>query len=210
MLPTGRIANGAPVMLTLPAKVRRKKQPYLYIRSRLSRRNLAKQAILFYGELRDFVAARGITGVGPGFMRYMAVDHDGGLDMEFGYFTDRLHSGGGPVRSSMLPSGTFMSMQWNGPFEKLRDVNAMLKGWADHNGVEWDMVETPDGVGYGCRIEIYHVTPRHVANPEQYRTEVAIMVRPVAESPAVGEPAQLGAGSASSFSHLPMDSWRNE
>lgn len=191
-------------MLTLPAKVRRKKQPYLYIRSRLSRRNLAKQAILFYGELRDFIAARGITGVGPGFMRYMAVDRNGGLDMEFGYFTDRLHSGGGPVRAGMLPSGTFMSMEWTGPFEKLREVNAMLNGWADHNGVEWDTVETKDGVGYGCRIEIYHVTQRHVSNPEQFRTEVAIMVRPVAEHPAVDDPAQLGAGSASSFSHLPM------
>ncbi|UVC06695.1 hypothetical protein IHQ71_15665 [Rhizobium sp. TH2] len=192
-------------MLTLPAKVRRKKQPYLYIRSRLSRRNLAKQAILFYGELRDFVAARGITGVGPGFMRYMAVDRDGGLDMEFGYFTDRLHTGGGPVRASMLPSGTFMSMEWTGPFEKLREVNAMLNGWAHHNGVEWDTVETPDGVGYGCRIEIYHATQRHVPSPEQFRTEVAIMVRSVAEQHATDEPAQFGAGSASSFSHLPMD-----
>ena len=191
-------------MLTLPAKVRRKKQPYLYIRSRLSRRNLRKQAVLFYGELRDFIASRGITDAGPGFMRYLAVGRGGELDMEFGYFTDRLHSGGGPVRASMLPSGTFMSMEWTGPFEKLRDVNAMLNGWADHNGVEWDTAETTDGVGYGCRIEIYHVTQRHVSNPQQFRTEVAIMVRPVAEHPAIDDPAQLGEGSASSFSHLPM------
>jgi effector-binding domain-containing protein len=192
-------------MLTLPAKVRRKKQPYLYIRSRLSRRNLAKQAVLFYSELRDFVAARGITGVGPGFMRYLSVNRDGGLDMEFGYFTDRLHAGGGPVRSSMLPSGTFMSMMWTGPFEKLRDVNAMLNGWAEHNGIEWDMIETPEGVGYGCRIEIYHATQRHVPSPEQFRTEVAIMGRSATEQTVACEPAQLGAGSASSFSHLPMD-----
>jgi effector-binding domain-containing protein len=191
-------------MLTLPAKVRRKKQPYLYIRSRLSRRNLRKQAVLFYGELRDFIASRGITDVGPGFMRYMAVDRNGGLDMEFGYFTDRLHAGGGPVRAGMLPSGTFMSMEWTGPFEKLRDVNAMLNGWAEHNAIEWDSVETTDGVAYGCRIEIYHVTPRHVSNPEEFRTEVAIMVRPVSEHPAIDAPAQLGAGSASSFSHLPI------
>lgn len=203
---TGWIANGAPGMLTLPAKVRRKKQPYIYIRSRLSRRNLAKQAILFFGELRDFIAARGITGFGPGFIRYMAVDSKGGLDMEFGYFTDRLYSGGGPVRADMLPSGTFMSMEWTGPFEKLKDVNAMLNGWAVHNGVEWDTVETRDGVDYACRLEIFHVTQRHVSDPGQFRSEVAIMVRPVAEHPSVDDPAQLGAGSASSFSHLPMGS----
>ena len=192
-------------MLTLPAKVRRKKQPCLYIRSRLSRRNLRKQAVLFFGELRDFIASHGITDAGPGFMRYLAVGREDELDMEFGYFTDRLHSGGGPVRAGMLPSGTFMSMEWTGPFEKLKDVNAMLNGWAEENGVEWDAVETRDGVEYGCRIEIFHVTQRHVSNPEHFRSEVAIMVRPVAEHTSIDDPAQLGAGNASSFSHLPID-----
>jgi effector-binding domain-containing protein len=197
-------------MLTLPAKVRRKKQPYLYLRSRLSRRNLRKQAILFYGELRDFIAAKGIVLTGPGFMRYMTVQQDGELDMEFGYFTDRLYSGGGPIRAGVLPSGTFMSTHWTGPFENVPDVNAMLEGWADHNGVEWDAAETPEGTSYGCRIEIYHVTPRHISDPMQFRTEVAIMVRSAAETKAAPETDHSGLGNAPSFSHLAIDNWRNE
>ena len=175
--------------------------------SRLTRRNLRKQAILFYGELRDFIAARGISGAGPGFMRYVAVHGDGGLDIEFGYFTDRLHPGGGPVRGGVLPSGVFMSTQWTGPFERVADVNAMLNGWADHNGIKWEASRTPDSTSYGCRIEIYHVTPRHVSDPEQFRTEVAIMISS-AENPA--SPIQPGADSAGSFSHLAMASWRKE
>lgn len=197
-------------MLTLPAKVRRKKQPYLYIRSRLPRRNLRKQAVLFYGELRDFIAARGIVGTGPGFMRYISVQQDGELDIEFGYFTDRLHTGGGPVRAGTLPSGTFMSTQWTGPFEKVPDVNAMLNGWADHNGVEWEATQTSGSTSYACRIEIYHVTPRHVSDPEQFRTEIAIMVRSATEANVASEIDQPGLGNAPSFSHLAIANWRND
>ena len=197
-------------MLTLPAKVRRKKQPYLFIKTRVSRRSLVKQATVYFGELREFIAARGIGGVGPAFMRYIAVEQNGELDVEFGYFTDRVHQGGGPVRAGILPSGTFMSTQWTGPFENVHDVNAMLNGWADHNSVAWDAAETPDGTRFGCRIEIFHVTPRHVSDPRQFRTEIAIMVRPASDGQSLSETVQPGLGSAASFSHLPIDNWRNE
>ena len=123
-------------MLTLPAKLRRKKQPYLSIRSQLARRNLRRQAVLFFSELRDFMTARGVEDAGPGFMRYLSVDRNGELDMEFGYLTPRIHPGGGPVRSGVLPSGMFMTAEWTGPYEKLPEVNAMLPGWAQHAGIE--------------------------------------------------------------------------
>jgi hypothetical protein len=163
-------------MLTLPAKLRRKKQPYLSIRSQLTRRNLRRQAILFFSELREFMTARGIEDSGPGFMRYLSIDN-GELDMEFGYLTPRVYAGGGPVRSGMLPTGMFMTAEWTGPFEKLPEVNAMLPGWAQHSGVELDVTETETGIIYGCRLEIYHVTPRHTENPEDFRTEIAVMTR---------------------------------
>jgi effector-binding domain-containing protein len=196
-------------MLTLPAKVRRKKQPYLYIRSKLSRRNLRKQAILFFGEIRQFMEERGIELTGPGFMRYRAVERNGDLDIEFGYFTDRLHPVAGPVRSGILPAGTFVSVQWTGPFEHLPDVNAMLSGWAAHNGVEWAATETPGGTEFGCRLEIYHVSSRHVSDARAFRTEIAMMTRSPGEQLA-SESAQLGAPSAPSLSHFAMASCRNE
>lgn len=197
-------------MLTLPAKLRRKKQPYLAIRSQLIRRNLRRQAVLFFSELREFMTTRGIEDAGPGFMRYLSIGRDGELDIEFGYLTTRLHAGGGPVRSAMLPSGTFMTAEWTGPYERLPEVNAMLPGWAQHSGVELDAIESDSGITYGCRLEIYHVTPRHTDDPEDFRTEIAVMTRSSAEGGAAERMAQPGEDNASSFSHLPMGNWRNE
>jgi hypothetical protein len=164
-------------MLTLPAKLRRKKQPYLSVRSQLSRRNLRRQAVLFYTELQQFMAARRIGDAGPGFMRYLSISREGELDMEFGYLTPRLYAGGGPVRSGILPSGMFMTAEWTGPYEKLPEVNAMLPAWAQHSGVGLDVAETDDGIVYGCRLEIYHVSPKHTDDPRRFRTEIAVLTR---------------------------------
>jgi effector-binding domain-containing protein len=163
-------------MLTLPAKTRRKKQPYLSIRSQLQRRNLRRQAMLFFSELRDFIAARAIDDMGPGFLRYHTMSSDGELDIEFGYFTSRVHQGGGPFRSGVLPAGPFMTAEWTGPYERLTDIHAMLPGWAAENGVNWQMRQDGNETSYGCRLEIFHRTPRHVEDPAQYRTEIAILL----------------------------------
>ena len=197
-------------MLTLPEKVRRKKQPYIFIRSRVARRNLRKQATLFYGELRDFIIAAGVTDCGAPIMRYNTFDNDGEMDVEFGFLTERVHAGAGPVRAGIMPSGSFMSTRWTGPFDRLGEVNAMLSGWGDHNAIDWDLAETPDGVVYGCRVEIYHITSREVSDPSQFQTEIAMMLRPSAEINVVPSLVQLGLGKAPSFSHLPMGNWRNE
>ena len=201
--------GGAPDMLTLPAKARRKKQPYLSIRSRLVRRNLRRQAILFFSELRDYMARLGVDDAGPAFVRYLSIGSDGEMEGEFGYFTCRLHAGSGPIRPGVLPAGTFVTMVWTGPYERLPEVHAMLPGWARHSGIEFDATEAANGVAYACRMEIFHVTPRHIEDSEQFRTEIAILARSAAD----GVPervVQPGEGSAPSFSHLPMGNWRNE
>lgn len=197
-------------MLTLPAKLRRKKQPYLSIRSQLTRRNLRRQAVLFFSELRDYIARRSIDDAGPGFMRYLVLGRDGELDMEFGYFTGRVHPGAGPVRSGILPSGIFMTAEWTGPYEKLDEVNAMLPGWVQHTGVELDVTELEDGLAYACQLNVFHVSPKHIDDPERFRTEIAVMVRSGPEAGAADRALQPGVASAPSFSHFPIGSWRNE
>ena len=168
--------------MTLPVKVRRKKQAFISIRAQMTRRNLARQATLFFSELRDFVAAKGIDDSGPGFMRYLSIGRDGMLDMEFGYVTDRSYPSVGPVRSGILPSGTFLKAEWVGPFEKLPEINAMLPGWASHTGIELDIDETEAGTTYACRFEIYHTSPRHTEDPSKFRTEILVLTRPSADA----------------------------
>ena len=164
-------------MLSLPAKNRRKKQPYLAIRSRLFSRQIAKQAQLFLPEVRNFMEQQGLPATGPSFLRYNTISPTGEMDIEFGHFTDKLYAGGGPVRAGILPSGSFMSVTWTGHFNKLSDVHAMLMGWAKIKGVDWDCASTEAGVFFGCRIDIFHKSMRNEPNPERWQTEVAAMLR---------------------------------
>jgi effector-binding domain-containing protein len=169
-------------MLTLPAKKRRKKQSFVAIRAQMPRRYLARQAAVFFSEVRDFVAARAIDDAGPGFLRYLSVSRDGELDMEIGYLTGRPHPGSGPIRSGVLPSGTFLSAEWTGPFEKLPEINAMLPAWASHAGIELDVKESGDGVAYGCRMELFHITNRHTEDEAKYRTEILMLTKPLEDA----------------------------
>jgi effector-binding domain-containing protein len=163
-------------MLTLPTRKRRKKQPYLAIRSRLTRRQIAKQAGLFFPELRQFMQERGIETAGGPFIRYNVVGpHE--LDLEFGHFTERLYPGSGPIRAGTVPAGTYVSVTWHGHFDKLQEVDAMLIGWARETGAPLDCTETQAGLFFGCRMAIYHNALQHPTDPDQWQTEVAIMLR---------------------------------
>jgi effector-binding domain-containing protein len=164
-------------MLTLPAKSRRRKQPYLSLRSQLPARNIKRAGIVFYTELRNFLAQKGINDSGPGFLRYLSVGKNGELDMEFGYFTERQHPGAGPVRSGQLPSGLFVSARWNGPYENLNEAEAMVTGWAHHSNIALDTTETDTGLDYGCRLAIFHVSPKHTEDLGALVTEIAILTR---------------------------------
>jgi effector-binding domain-containing protein len=164
-------------MLTLPVKNRRKKQPYLAIRSRLFKRQIHKQAQLFLPEVRKFMEEQGIPYTGPSFFRYNTISPTGEMDIEFGHFTDKLYSGSGPVRAGILPAGSFMSVTWTGHYNRLSDVNAMLMGWAKMTGVEWDCASTEAGTFFGCRIDIFHRSMRNEPNPDKWETEVAIMLK---------------------------------
>lgn len=168
-------------MLTLPAKTRRKKQSFLAIRAQMTRRNLVRQATLFYSELRDFLFAQNIEDAGPGFMRYLSISRDGDLDMEIGYLTAKPYHGAGPIRSGVLPAGSFLSAEWTGPFERLPEINAMLPAWASHTGIDLDVRETDSGIAYACRMEVYHVTPKHTEDPSKFRTEILVLTRGLAD-----------------------------
>lgn len=164
-------------MLTLPVKNRRKKQPYLAIRSRLSKRQIPKQARLFLPEVQKFMEQQGIPHAGPSFFRYNTISATGEMDIEFGHFTDKLYSGSGPVRAGILPAGSFISVTWTGHCNRLSDVEAMLMGWAKMTGVECDSASTEAGTFFGCRIDIFHSAMADALEPEKWETEVAVMLK---------------------------------
>ncbi|MBL0374389.1 hypothetical protein JJB09_20455 [Rhizobium sp. KVB221] len=168
-------------MLTLPEKVRRKKQPYLAIRARLLQRQISKQARLYYPELRQYMQAQGIAETGHSFLRYNLVSQSSELELEFGYFTDKLHPGGGPMRGGMMPGGTFTSVTWRGDYSGLRDAHAMLTGWGSITGAEWDATHTDAGIQYGCRLAVFKKSMLEGLPPEDWITEIAVLHKSASE-----------------------------
>lgn len=163
-------------MLTLPETARRKKQPYLAIRSSLTMRQIKKQGPLFLSEVRAFMEQKGYDDRGPAFFRYDQIDEGGQLEMEFGYFTGKHHAGAGPVRSGILPSGRYITVVWQGTYDRLADVTAMLVGWAKETGVSWDVERQGTNEIFAGRLEIYHDDLMSQPDPAKWRTEVAIKV----------------------------------
>lgn len=161
-------------MMTLPVKVRRKKQPYVAIRSRLFRKQIEKQALLFMSEVRGYLEGNSISFDVP-FIRYNAFDADGEGDMEFGFFTERQHTVPGPMRSGILPGGTFTSTTWRGDYERLPEVNTLLLGWGNMTNIEWECAVLDQGGFQGCRMIIFHKTSRHEEDPSNWLTELAIL-----------------------------------
>ena len=161
-------------MMTLPAKTRRKKQPYVAIRSRLFRRQIEKQALLFLSEVRGYLEKQAIV-VGAPFLRFAPFDANGEGDMEFGFFTERQYGVPTPMRSGVLPGGSYMSAIWRGGYERLYDVNMMLLGWGKMTDTQWETAVLEQGGLQGCRLAIFHQTSRHMPDPQDWLTELAFL-----------------------------------
>lgn len=133
---------------------------------------------MFIAEVLAFMNSRGIQPSGPSFFRFNAVDTDGEMDMEFGYFTEKLHPGAGPIRSGILPSGSYLSATWIGAYTHLEEVQRLMSAWVDANSLRVDRDVNESGTIYGCRIEIHHVSPPIEPEPEKWRTEIAMLLKP--------------------------------
>jgi hypothetical protein len=165
------------VKLTLPSKSRRKKQPYLAIRSKLTARQAETQARLFFPELRAFFEARAIRDLGPAFIRYNMVNDKHEMDMEFGFFTTRLHTGSGPVRAGIMPGGTFYTVIFTGHHRRVPDAERMLLGWGKMSGIDWDSATTEGGDFFGCRLDIFRRHEGNEPDSDNWETEIAVMIR---------------------------------
>jgi hypothetical protein len=160
-------------MLTLPERVRFKKQPYLSLRSRLNARQLMTQAQVFLAEVRSELQSQQVTDYGRAFFRFNLFAPNGEMEIEFGYFTPRLLPAKTPFRSAYMPGGLFMSVQWSGPYDRLREVHSMLRGWMGVMGCPPEQNPGADGMAYACCLNIFHRSMLHDPDPANWITQVA-------------------------------------
>jgi effector-binding domain-containing protein len=161
-------------MITSPKIVERTEQPYVAVKAVVKREELGPAAGKFFGEVFGWLGGRGLAPAGAPFFRYTAVDMQRGLEIEFGVPTAQVSTGDGWVLGGVLPAGRYASLIHRGPYDQLYDANAALGKWVEEQGLNVEIVKSPDGDRFGCWLEVYLTDPGVEKDPEKWETEVAL------------------------------------
>jgi effector-binding domain-containing protein len=160
-------------MTTSPRIVERSEQPYVAIRSVVSREELGSMPGKLFGEVFGWLHGLGLAPVGAPFFRYDSVYMERGLDIEFGVPIATEAKGDGRVLADVLPAGRYVSLLHRGPYDQLYDANGVLGKWIEEQGVKVEVKPSPTGDRFGCRLEVYLTDPAVEKDPEKWETEVA-------------------------------------
>jgi effector-binding domain-containing protein len=160
-------------MTTSPRIVERSEQPYVGIRSVVPREELGAAAGKFFGEVFGWLHGHGLAPAGAPFFRYVTMDMERGLEIEFGIPTATRVAGDERVSADVLPAGRYASLIHRGPYEQLYDANATLGKWIEEQGLKVEVTPSPAGDRFGCWLEVYLTDPGVEHDPEKWETEVA-------------------------------------
>ena len=162
-------------MLSMPEIVERQPQPYVAIREVVTM-PFGDVVDRVFPELFRWLGAHGIALADAPFIKYNVIDMERALELEFGAPVATPVEGDTRVLSGTLAGGTFVTITWQGSFDKLYDANAALIGWARERGIKWDAMETDKGDRFACRLEIYKTDPSIEPDTSKWITDIAIKV----------------------------------
>ena len=138
-----------------PTVVERAAQPYLGVRGAVTMTTIGAVADRI-GELVALLAARRVEPAGPPILRYRVIDMERQLVLEAGVPVPSLDLRvEGDLFVDELPAGRYAEVPHHGHPDGLVGATAALLGWAEREGLTWDVQDGPDGEVWGCRVERY-------------------------------------------------------
>jgi effector-binding domain-containing protein len=166
-------------MPSQPKLEQREEQPYVAIRTRMTMGELAAGAgDGLFPELFAWLGERGLAPAGAPFIRYLVIDMDAALEMDWGIPVAEAPAGDERVRPGVLPAGRYATTVHTGSYggDGLIRANADLQDWAEQQGVAFQVREGGHGEVWGSRLERYLSNPAEEPDPEAWRTEIAYLV----------------------------------
>jgi effector-binding domain-containing protein len=133
-----------------------------------------------FPELLGWLAKTGTAPAGPPFIRFLVIDMEALLQLEFGVPVAARVTGNGRIQPGVLPAGRYVVLRHIGPYDGpdgLIPANAALQQWAQDHGLEFDMRDTPEGSAWGGRFEEYITDPSTEPDPANWETDVAYLIR---------------------------------
>lgn len=138
-----------------------KAQPFLFVRARAGRHEIAKAIAESLGKAFPYVMQQGLPIAGPPTARYLSMG-PGRFDMQIGVPIAATAPGQGDVQAGELPGGAFAVGVHAGSYDSLSETFVAMERWMESNGYQ-------PGVG---PWESYVTDPGDYPNVEDWRTEV--------------------------------------
>jgi effector-binding domain-containing protein len=154
-----------------PAVIERAPQPYVSVPRTVTMATISAAADEIPG-LFGWLAAHEATAAGPPFLKYNVIDMDRELQIEAGVPVTTPVAGDDRVQAGTLPGGRYVTATHVGPYDQLVPAVRDLLEWAQREGLTWDKQDSPEGDRWGCRLEIYPVSPAEQPDPAKWETEL--------------------------------------
>jgi effector-binding domain-containing protein len=161
---------------TEPSIVERAAQPYVAVQRVVTLEEMATVPDQIPG-LFEWLGARGGVPARPPFLRYLVIDMERALGVEAGVPTTAGVPGDEPVVSGTLPAGRYVTVTHTGHPQELLDVTANLLAWAEERQLAWDATDTPEGMKWGCRLEVFLSDPREIPDWSAFETQLLFRLR---------------------------------
>ncbi len=178
-----------------PKLEKREERPYVSIRAQVTLKEWSKANALV-SELFAWLEKKKIAPAGAPFFRYWILgDEDQRFHLEVGLPLERMHRGDRRVQAGTMPSGTYATVIHHGHPDRLDETYAALDQWGSEQGIRWSQDQANRTVVWNGRFESFLTNPDEQPDPNQWTTEVALLVASdepeTAESdfPEIGKPA---------------------
>lgn len=165
-------------MSTKPHLMKRLSQKYIAIRIKIVREEIGKVVPVLYAEAAAWAAQNSINICGAPIIRYLSIDYDTGtVDIDAGFpISNAEVPAHDRIRMDELPGGLYAALLHEGPYATLFETTAQLLSWGAQMGMNWPSQQYAPVSTWPCRVEHYLVGPADTQTPQDWKTEVAILV----------------------------------
>lgn len=151
----------------------RAEQPYVGIRAQVPWTEFETIIPQLLDETLAWLGQQGIAPAGAPLMRYYVIDMNSTMDVEIGVPVASAVAGNGRINAASLPAGRYASLIYTGNDNGFAGNKALLD-WVSEKGLTLDTYESPDGDGFGSRVEFFLTEPDDEPDPSNWQTEVAM------------------------------------
>lgn len=163
-------------MSRTPQVAERAAQPYAGIKMTVTMEGIAAGADAAFLELFGWLAAQNITPSGAPFIRYLVIDMEADLELEFGVPVESPVAASGRIQPGVLPAGPYLVLRHVGPYDELIAANAEIQDWAEANGVTLEYSDTPRGSAWRGRFEQFLTDPSTEPDPSKWETDIGYLI----------------------------------